>query len=306
MRASGAGAAVESGDSDARARDGQVRRILLLEGCANAAVLLLKLVVGLATGSLAILGDAIHSLTDVANSAVAWFVVGLSTQPPDREHPYGHRKFETLAVFVLATFLTILAIELGLGALRREPRPILREGWAFALMIGVLVINISVALWEGRWARRLGSDILGADARHTFADVLTTVVVIIGWQVAARGYPWIDTLCALAVAALILYLAYGLFRRAIPVLVDQVAVAPEAVVRVVSEVRGVCSVLDVRSRWTGSTAAIDLSVSVSEDLTTAEAHEIADAIEREVARELAVSDVTVHIEPEVRPRSSPP
>ncbi|NNL86728.1 MAG: cation diffusion facilitator family transporter, partial [Myxococcales bacterium] len=157
-------------------RDRQVSRVLLIEGSANVAVLGLKLVVGLATGSIGILGDAVHSVTDVANNAVAWFVVRLSTKPPDERHPYGHRKFETIAVFVLAMLLTVLAFELGMRAIQREAPEIVRTGWALGLMGCVLAVNVSLATWQANWARRLESDILRADARHTFADALTTVV----------------------------------------------------------------------------------------------------------------------------------
>ncbi len=286
------------GSSGGGPRDLQVRRVLLLEGLANAAVLTLKVIVGLTTGSLAVLADAIHSLTDLANNAVAWFVLRLSAQPADREHPYGHRKFETLAVFFLATLLTVLAIELALGALRRKAGPISEDGWTLGLMLGVLTVNVALATWENAWAKRLDSDILRADAGHTLADVLTTVVVIGGWQLAARGFVWLDTACTFGVAGLILYLAYGLFRRAIPVLADQVAVDPDVVVRIAGAVPGVRAVPAVRSRWSGSTAALDMTVSVDADLPTLGAHEIAAEIERRIRAALPVEDVSVHVEPE--------
>lgn len=279
-------------------RDRQVRRVIIIEGLANVAVLVLKLAVGISTGSLAVLGDALHSLSDVANNAVAWFVVRISAQPPDRDHPYGHRKFETLAVFVLATLLTVLGIELALGALRREAQPTAGDPWTLPLMLGVLVINVGLASWEGAWARRLRSDILGADARHTFADVLTTIVVIVGWQLSARGYPWLDTVCALAVAALVLTLAFGLFRRAVPVLVDSIAVEPEAVADIARDVAGVRRVKTVRSRSTGSSTAIDMVVTVDSGITTAEAHAITDAIEEALRVHLSVEDATIHVEPD--------
>ena len=279
-------------------RDRQVRRVIVIEGLANVAVLALKLVVGVSTGSLAVLGDALHSLSDVANNAVAWFVVRISSQPPDRDHPYGHRKFETLAVFVLATLLTVLGIELALGALRREAQPTAGDPWALPLMLGVLLINVALASWEGAWARRLSSDILGADARHTFADVLTTIVVIVGWQLSARGYPWLDTVCAIAVAAFVLALAFGLFRRAIPILVDSIAVEPEAVADVARAVEGVHRVKTVRSRSTGGSTAIDMVVTVDAGITAAEAHAITDAIEEELRAHLSIDDVTIHVEPD--------
>lgn len=282
-------------DSD---RERQVRRVIVIEGLANMAVLSLKLVVGVSTGSLAVLGDALHSLSDVANNAVAWIVVRISVQPPDRHHPYGHRKFETLAVFVLATLLTVLGIELALGALRREAAPTIGDRWTLPLMLGVLVINVALATWEGAWARRLRSDILGADARHTFADVLTTVVVIVGWQVSARGYPWIDTVCAVLVAGLVLALAFGLFRRAIPILVDQIAIEPEAVGNVARAVPGVRRVKAVRSRSIGSSTAIDMIITVDPGITAAEAHAITDGIEESLRLDLSVEDVTIHVEPD--------
>ena len=173
--------------SDSALRDRQVQRLILLEGAANLVVLIAKVIVGISTGSLAVLGDAVHSLTDVTNNIVAWGVIRLSNQPADREHPYGHRKFETLAVFGLATLLAVLAIELASHAIRRDKSEVGQDAWALGVMLGVLAVNVVIASWQRYWARRLRSDILLADANHTFADVLTTVVVIIGWQLSARG-----------------------------------------------------------------------------------------------------------------------
>lgn len=278
-------------------RDRQIQRIIVVEGAANLVVLIGKLIVGISTGSLAVLGDAIHSLTDVANNAVAWVVVRLSGQPADREHPYGHRKLETLAVFGLATLLTILALELALHAIRREKAEVGEDVWALGVMLGVLAVNVIIASWQRYWASRLRSDILLADANHTFADVLTTIVVIGGWQLSARGFAWLDTACALGVAALVMYLAYGLFRRALPTLVDHFAVGPERILRVVQGVAGVRGVSRIRSRWVGGSPAIDLVVSVDPALSTSEAHEIADTIENLLEERFQAQDILIHVEP---------
>jgi len=279
-------------------RDRQVRRVILIEGAANLAVLVLKVVVGVSTGSLAILSDALHSLTDVANNGLAYFVVRLSSQPADRQHPYGHRKFETLAVFALATLLTVLSFELVSRAFRREEQPMLGGPAALPLMIVVLLLNVSLAAWERRWAKKLDSGILDADARHTFADVLTTAVVLVGWQLSARGIPWLDSACAILVAGLVLWLAFGLFRRVIPVLVDRVAIDSDTVVGIVREVPGVLSVQSVRSRSTGQAAtAVDMTVTVDPSITAEEAHEIADQVEELLRSELAIEDSTIHVEP---------
>ena len=279
-------------------RDRQVQRIILIEGAVNVLVLVGKLVVGFSTGSLAILGDAVHSLTDVMNNVIAWGVVRLSSQPADREHPYGHRKFETLAVFGLATLLAVLAVELALHAIRRDEIAVVEDNWALGIMLCVLTANIVIASWQRYWANRLQSEILLADAYHTFADVLTTVVVIGGWQLSARGYPWLDSVCALAVSALVMYLAYGLFKRALPTLVDQFAVEPEILVRAVEDVAGVRNVTRARSRWAGSRPAIDMVISVDPILSTTEAHDIANTIEKLLEERFQARDISIHIEPQ--------
>jgi len=278
-------------------RDRQVERVLIGEGLANLAVMCVKATVGLQTGSIAVLGDAVHSLADCANNVVAFIATRIASAPPDQDHPYGHRKFETLAVFGIATLLSVLAVEIIRGALDREPRVITQERWGLVLMLGVLVVNVAIAIWENRWARRLDSDILHADARHTVSDVLTTVAVIAGWQLAANGYRWLDALASLIVAAMILYLAYGLFQKAIPVLVDRSIASAEALSSVASAVPGVRETRRIRSREGGSGPAIDLVVSVDPDLSTADSHAIADEIERVISEAFSVNDVTVHIEP---------
>lgn len=278
-------------------KDRAVQRVILVEGIANLFVLLLKLIVGLSTGSLAVLGDAIHSLSDVANNVVAWFVIRLSHEPADREHPYGHRKFETLAVFGLAGLLVVLGFELIFRALQRDTQEIVNSGWGLALMGVVLCANIGLALWERGWAKRLESDILIADASHTFSDVLTTLVVIVGWQLSSAGYPWLDTLCALGVACLVLYLAYGLFKRALPGLVDEFAIDPRELSLAVRAVPGVQLVKQVRSRWLGSNRAVDMVITVDAALSIAASHEIADKIETRIEEQFGVQDISIHVEP---------
>ena len=274
-----------------------IQRVILIEGLANLLVLLLKLIVGLTTGSLAVLGDAIHSLSDAANNVVAWFVIRLASEPADREHPYGHRKFETLAVFGLAGLLTVLGFELILRALQRGSSEIESSVWGLSLMGVVLLANLALATWERRWARRLNSDILIADASHTYADVLMTLVVIIGWQLSSWGFVWLDTLCALGVAGLVLYLAFGLFKRALPGLVDEFAIDPRELTAVVKSVKGVQSIKRVRSRWLGQNRAVDMVITVDAALLIAESHEIADQIETLIEREFDVQDISIHVEP---------
>jgi cation diffusion facilitator family transporter len=286
--------------NDIADRHSKVKRVILIEGAANLCVLIAKTIVGLSTGSLAILGDALHSLTDLANNVVAWIVVHLSRMPADREHPYGHRKFETLGVFFLASLLVVLAFELGLNAIRKDDAVIASSPLDLGVMFSVLGINIGIAWWQRRWAQRLKSDILLADASHTFSDVMVTLTVIAGWQLSAMGYPWLDRLCALGVAGLILYLAYTLFKRAIPTLVDQYAIDPDVLIAAVKEVKGVRKVVRVRSRWIGPSPAVDLVIGVDPELPTTESHEISDRVELLIENRFHITDVSIHVEPHHR------
>ncbi len=278
-------------------KDHKVQQIILIEGIYNVIVLLLKAVVGFATGSLAILGDAVHSLTDVMNNIVIWLVMRVAKKPADDDHPYGHRKFETMAVFALASLLVVLAVELILMAFRSETKAVVSEPWGLALMVMVLMMNLGVSFWERHWAKKLNSDILLADAQHTLSDALTTVLVIVSWQLSAMGYLWLDKLCAIGVAALVLYIAFGLFQKAVPILVDGFAIDPDELTQVVNEIQGVEEVRQVRSRWIGSVKAVDLVIAVDATLTTKASHDIADAVEHSIMQTFDVADISIHVEP---------
>jgi len=278
-------------------KDRKVQQIIIIEGLYNVVVLVIKLIVGLATNSLAIIGDAIHSLTDVLNNVVIWLVMRVAGKPADKDHPYGHRKFETMAVFGLASLLVVLAVQLILHAFQSEPEPIVSEPWGLALMILVLLLNLMISLWERHWGKKLGSDILLADAQHTLVDGITTILVIVSWQLSALGYVWLDQLCAIGVAGLVLYFAYGLFHKVVPILVDGFAIDPDVLKTAVAEVPGVKRVRQVRSRWIGDNKAVDLIIAVDNQLTITESHDIAHRVEDMLVERFAVADASIHVEP---------
>ncbi len=275
----------------------QVRTVLLWEGAANALMAVVKLLVGIHTGSTAILGDALHSLSDLANNGIALITLRFASQPPDHDHPYGHQKFEQLAVFTLAGLLTVVAFELLMTAIQKFDHRPEQSILGLSVMLVTLLINIALASWERYWAKRLKSDILHADAQHTFSDIFTTVAVIAGWQLAAIGYQWLDAVFAIIVAILVLYLAFDLFRRAIPILVDGVASDPEQLINAIKEIREVITVKRVRSRHYGPHIAADVVVTVDGSLTTKQAHAVADSIESLLELRFGIQDTTVHIEP---------
>lgn len=277
--------------------DRKVRLILILEGLANVTVLIAKTIVGIYTGSSAILSDALHSLTDVFNNIFAYIASRVSSSPPDMSHPYGHRKFETLAIFVLATLLSVIAIEVVIRAFERIGNPIFQSRWGLIVMFGVLLMNIGIASWENYWAKRLNSELLNADARHTFSDVLVTIAVIFGWQMATRGYPILDFVFAVLIALFVFYLAFQLFRKSIPILVDESAVDQYEVIDALQNLPGVLNIKRIRSRIIGQETFADVVITVQASMSTEESHKVADLVEKELLEKFSINDVVVHIEP---------
>jgi len=278
-------------------RHRRIRRVLLIEGLSDVFFLVVKVVVGLQTGSTAILSDAVHSLTDLTNNVVGFLFLRVASAPPDREHPYGHNKFEALAVFGIAVAIVLMAIQVLVRAFTSVRAEIDQSPVGLALMGMVLVVNIGFTAWEHRQAHRLDSDLLRADATHTLSDVAITVAVIGGWQIAVRGHTWIDTVLAVAVAAFVIWLAYTLFRRSIPVLVDQTVADADGLEALVASIDGVRGVTQIRSHQAGSEKLVEVVVTVHGGLSTTDSHAIADEIERRVGEQIGGVRVQVHVEP---------
>ncbi|MCL7991950.1 MAG: cation diffusion facilitator family transporter, partial [marine benthic group bacterium] len=155
----------------------RVRRVLWFVLAANLFVVVVKLIVGLRAGSLAVLGDAAHSGVDAMNNVVGLLAVNVAAAPPDEEHPYGHGKYETLAALAVVSFLSIAGFELVSGAIGRllgSAAPLELDPLTFVLLGGTMLVNTLVAISEARAARTLRSPVLSADARHTAADVFVT------------------------------------------------------------------------------------------------------------------------------------
>ncbi|MCZ0934944.1 MAG: cation diffusion facilitator family transporter [Gemmatimonadetes bacterium] len=282
-------------------RHARVRRILLWVLLANVAVIAAKLIVGLRSGSIAVLGDAAHSGVDAINNVVGLVAMRLAAAPPDAEHPYGHGKFETLAALAVAAFLSVTCFELVQSAFERLIRggaPPDLEPAMMIVLLAALVVNGAVALGEARASRRLSSDILAADARHTASDVLVTAGVLVGLAITDwTGWAPADAWLALAVALVVARSGYKILRETIPVLVDERAVDPREIEDVAGRVSGVRAVTRVRSRGKSVGRFAELTIRVAPEETVVSGHEIADEVERRVAAQIGFTDVTVHVEP---------
>ena len=278
----------------------EVRQVLLITLFLNLLVMVLKLCVGFWTGSLSLLADALHSVTDSANNILGLVTNHLASPEPDREHPYGHQKYEAIGALGVAAFLGIACFEILKGAFDRllaEATPITLTPPALWIMLLVLGINILVAFYERRVGIRLGSKLLIADAHHTMSDIWITIVVIAGLIGVWRGLDWLDIVMALPVAILVLHSGWVVLSANLPWLVDEMAIAPEAIHREVMQVPGVTNCHSIASRGLlGRQVFIDMHLIV-EPKDVVSAHDITEVVEQRLEKSFGPIRVTIHVEP---------
>jgi cation diffusion facilitator family transporter len=286
--------------ADSREKSSGVRRVLSGILIANIVVVAVKFAVGLKTNSLAVFGDALQSSVDSANNLFAIVVVRVAAKAPDEEHPYGHAKFETLGALLIALLLALSIFELVRGAIARlvagAPSPDV-SSTALVLLVFTLMINIAVVWFETRAGRRLGSDLLLADALHTRTDVFITLGVLGGLALARAGLAWADPTLALVVAVLVGRAGYQILRRSLPTLVDERAFDRSTIQQEAEQVAGVVSAYAIRSRRAGDRRFAELTIAVDGNSDVASAHRIADQVEDRLRDTLQLDEVTVHVEP---------
>jgi len=279
-----------------------VRRVLLGLLGANLAVVAAKAVVGVASGSLAVWGDALHSSVDSLYNVLGLIVVRVAAREPDEDHPYGHGKFETLGALAIVVFLSITCFELVRNAVQKllgGGHTIVVTDLGLVVLLATLAVNVLVAWYENRRGHELSSELLIADAAHTRTDVFITIGVLIGVLFARGGATWVDPVVAIVVAVLIVRVAYQIFARTVPVLVDERAIPERAIRHAAQEVDGVKSAYGIRSRG-GRGAGVryaEVTIAVDREANVEAAHAIADQVEERLKRELELSAVTVHVEP---------
>ena len=259
-----------------------------------------KLVLGYATGTVSVISDGFHSLTDSASNVLG--IVGLraSRMPPDADHPYGHRKYETLAAGGIFIFLLFAVVEVGRAAFDR-----LQGGSApnvtamsFVVMLATLAINLVVVRYERRQAKRLTSELLLADAMHTTSDVYTSCAVLASLAGVRLGFPAMDSIGGLVVAVFIARTGWAIARDTSRVLSDTVVLAEDNIREVVMGVPEVIGCHHIRSRGSLDHTFLDLHVWLPRDMPLHEAHRLSHVVkDRLMAKYPQIADAIIHIEP---------
>jgi cation diffusion facilitator family transporter len=287
-------------DTRASQRAVEISRVLLRVLALNLVVAVAKVAYGYWTGAVSILSDGLHSVTDGASNVVALVGIRAARRPADASHPYGHRKFETLASAGILFFLLLVLIEVvetAVGRLRTGGVPEV-TALSFVIMGATLAVNLLVVAFESRAARRLGSEVLLADSHHTRSDVLTSIAVIAALVGVKLGFPILDPLAALLVAVFIGYACYEIAREASGILADHVVLNSDEVRRVVTSVPETIGCHEIRTRGSADHAFLDLHVWFPGSMPLADAHRLShDVKDRLMAAFPSLADVIIHIEP---------
>lgn len=276
-----------------------MRRVLWVVLVLNAAVALAKLVVGWMSSSISMVADGFHSLTDGASNVVGLIALSIARRPADADHPYGHRKFETLAALIIGALLALTAWEVLESCFERlrlggEPEA---SPLAFAVMLVTIAVNLAVSSGERRAARRHESRLLHADSVHTRSDVYSSLAVVASLIAARLGFPHLDLIAAVLITLVIGRAAFEILRDSGMLLTDTAILPAERIEAIALEVPEVVSVHKIRSRRGPRGGHADLHVQLPGDLPLEEAHEIGHRVADLLRRELGVPDVLVHVEP---------
>jgi cation diffusion facilitator family transporter len=271
-------------------------RVLIL----NLAVASAKLAFGYATGAVSIISDGFHSLTDSASNVMG--IVGLraARKPPDEDHPYGHRKYETLAAAGIIVFLLLAVVEVARGALSRlrSSEPFEVTAASFVVMIITLAVNLVVVRYESDRGRTLGSEFLLADAAHTQSDVMTSCAVIVSLVGAKLGYPQLDAIGGLVVAVFIARTGIEIARETSSILSDRVVMDEADIRRVVMSVADVKGCHQIRTRGSRDHTFLDLHVWFDGDTTLRESHRKSHVVKDRLMQKFPhIADAIIHIEP---------
>lgn len=277
-----------------------VRRILMIIFVLNILTALAKGIYGLYTDSLSMSADGLHSFFDSTANIIGLVGISLAARPPDRDHPYGHAKYESFAAMGIAILLFAGCLQLivsAAGRLQSGGSPNV-TGLSFAVMALTLIINVGVSSYEYILGRRLKSSILVADSLHTRSDVFASLGVILGLFAVRMGYPLADPLIALFICALIIHTGVEIIRESSTALLDRAAIDEDVIIDLARSVEGVCSCHAVRTRGMAEEVYVDLHIGVDASLSMELAHKVGVDVERAIKGRIPeVRDVVVHLEP---------
>jgi len=263
-----------------------------------------KLVIGLLTGSLGILSEALHSGLDLVAAGITYFSVRISDKPADRDHQFGHGKVENLSAFIETLLLLITC-----GWIIYEASHRLWTGkvhidvniWSYLVIMTSIMIDYSRSSALSRTAKKFNSQALEADALHFLTDIWSSAVVLLGLVCASLGFFAADSIAALIVAGIVVYISFRLGKRAIDVLLDAAPQGVEGVVeKILRKMPEVHSFHDIKIRNSGPETFVEINVHLNPKMALEQAHRITEKIECSIKDRIERCTVHIHEEPEGR------
>jgi cation diffusion facilitator family transporter len=282
----------------------KIQKVLWIVLVLNWAIAVAKMIYGYLSNSASMTADGFHSLADGISNIIGLVGIHFSSQPRDEDHPYGHKKYETLFALGIAAMLLIVAFNLAKTGVLRIITPVVpRVGSAtFAVMIITLMVNITVMIYEYRLGKRLQSDILVADSMHTRADIFTSLSVIAALVLAKLGIAIFDPVITLVIAGFVAYSAFGIIKQESAILCDAVAITDTGKIEeVVLRIKGVKSCHKIRTRGRLDDVHLDLHIQIDGNMTMRDSHQLSHTIQKEIMSVFPqIVDVLVHMEPDSR------
>jgi cation diffusion facilitator family transporter len=264
----------------------------------------MKIVVGLATGSLGILSEAAHSGLDLVAALMTLFAVNLSDKPADDTHHYGHGKIEGLSALFEVLLLLVTCVYIIYEAIKRllSPQPLDINIYAFAVMFISIVVDVTRSRALYRVAKKYKSQALEADALHFASDIWSSAVVIVG-LVCYKYFDlqMADAMAALVVSVLVIVISIRLAKRTVDVLLDRAPIGmQEMIENEVNHIKGVDGLENLRIRTSGARLFIDMKLKIDSGLSLEVAHGISDEVERKISDLVKDADIVIHTEPSGR------
>lgn len=261
-----------------------------------------KLVVGLLTGSLGILSEALHSGLDLVAAVITYFSVKISDKPADEKHNYGHGKIENLSAFIETILLLITCVWIIFEAVDRivnKNTEIEVTIWSYIVVVSSIIIDINRSRMLSKAAKKHNSQALEADALHFSTDIWSSAVVLLGLIGAQFGMHLADSVAAIAVALIVLFVSFRLGKRAIDVLLDRAPSGSKNIVnQVLEQYPEVIKFHQVKIRTSGADTFIKFNIHVNPLISLKETHELCDKIEHDIKNRISRSEIFIHAEPE--------
>lgn len=286
-----------------------VRQVLIIILIANLLVAILKIIIGAIIKSASMTADGFHSLSDGSSNIVGLIGIQLASKPEDKEHPYGHNKFETLSGLFISVMLFMVGGKVIISAIDRFKNPVIPNITTVSLIVLLftLGINLFVSITEYKKGKELKSQILISDSMHTRSDIYVSLGVLATLIGVKLGLPpIIDQIASLVVACFILHAAYEIFKENSDVLVDKSTVDIEVIRDLVMSFEQVMDAHNIRSRGSQNDMYIDLHIMVDPNLSVEKSHELVHYIEEVIKANINKNaQVIAHLEPymDVNPKA---